>query len=329
MCGGVGPYKITKWDRDVEMVLEAYDGYPGPAPKTQKIIMKYYADATTMRLAVESGEIDVATKTLNPTDYADLEAAGELQVIEGPGAYIRYICFNVTTPPFDQPEVRQAIAYAVDRDAVGSIAYQGTHASLYSMVPMGMWSHTDSFPERDVDMAKELLGAAGYSEDNKLAMDLWWTPTHYGPTEADVATVLKDNLEETGMIEVSLQNTEWATYKEYQNAGSMPVFLLGWYPDYLDPDNYTWSWGHSDASDDMGIFYASDEMDALLEAGQVAAELRGDDRLAIYEEAQELWTVEVPTIPLTQGSLLVVAQPDVSGIVLDPNMLFHYFLLAR
>jgi len=328
-CGGVGPYKITKWERDVEMVLEAYDGYPGPAPKTTKIIMKYYADATTMRLAVESGEIDVATKTLNPTDYADLEAAGELQVIEGPGAQIRYICFNVTTPPFDQPEVRQAIAAASDREAITSIAFQGTHAPLYSMVPMGMWSHIDAFAERDVEKAKELLTAAGYSEDSKLQMDLWWTPTHYGPTEADVATVLKDNLEETGMIEVNLQNTEWATYKEYMNAGSMPVFLLGWYPDYLDPDNYTWSWGHSSASDDMGIFYASDEMDALLEAGQTAATLRGDDRLKIYQDAQELWTVDVPTIPLTQGALLVVAQPDVEGIVLDPNMLFHYFLLSK
>jgi peptide/nickel transport system substrate-binding protein len=327
MCSGVGAYTITKWERDVEMVLEAYDGYPGPAPKTPKIIVKYYADSTTLRLAAESGEVDVATKTLNPTDYADLEAAGDLQVIEGPGAYIRYICFNVTTPPFDQAEVRQAIAAAVDRDALTSIAYQGTHASLYSMVPMGMWSHIDAFATRSVDDAKGLLEAAGYSAENKLAMDLWWTPTHYGPTEADVATVLKDNLEETGLIEVTLQNTEWATYKEYINAGSMPVFLLGWYPDYLDPDNYTWSWAHSDASDDMGIFYASDEMDALLEGGQTAAELRGADRLKLYEDAQKLWTVDVPTIPLSQGALLVVAQPGIQGIILDPNMLFHYFTL--
>jgi peptide/nickel transport system substrate-binding protein len=328
-CGGVGPYVITKWDRDVEMVFEAYDGYPGPAPATEKIIMKYYADATTMRLAVESGEIDVATKTLNPTDYADLEAEGELQVIEGPGAQIRYICINVTTPPFDQAAVRQAIAYAADRAAITSIAFQGTHKPLYSMVPMGMWSHTDSFPERDLDMAKSLLEGAGFSADNKLVMDLWWTPTHYGPTEADVATVLKDNLEETGLIEVSLQNAEWVTYKEYYNAGSMPVFLLGWYPDYLDPDNYTWSFAHSSASDDVGIFYASDEMDALMEAGQTAAELRGADRLQLYEDIQSLWVEDVPTIPLTQGSLLVVAQPGVDGIVLDPNMLFHYFLLTK
>jgi len=70
-------------------------------------------------------------------------------------------------------------------------------------------------------------------------------------------------------------------------------------------------------------------MDALLEAGQVAAELRGDDRRQIYEDVQELWTADAPTIPLTQGSLLVVAQQGVEGIVLDPNMLFHYFLLSK
>jgi peptide/nickel transport system substrate-binding protein len=329
LCGGIGPYQITSWDRDVEMVLEQYDGYPGNPPATPKIILKYYSDPTTMRLAVESGEIDVATKTLNPTDYADLDAAGVLQVIQGPGAQIRYICYNVTTPPFDQAEVRQAISAAVDRDAVTSIAFQGTHEALYSMVPNGMWSHIDAFEERDLDKAKELLGTAGFSEDNPLVMDLWWTPTHYGPTEGDVATVLKDNLEETGMIEVNLQNTEWATYKEYTNAGSMPVFLLGWYPDYLDPDNYTWSWAHSEASDDMGIFYASDEMDALLEAGQVAVPLDGDERKALYEEAQQLWTVDVPTTPLTQGALLIVAQPDIKGIVLDPTMQDYYFLYER
>ncbi len=325
-CGGVGPYKIASWTRDVELVLEANPVYP-VQPKTPKIIVKFFEDSTTLRLAAESGEVDIATKTLNPTDYADLEAAGKLQVIEGPGAQIRYLCFNNTTPPFDQKELRQAIAAAVDRDAITTVAYQGTHDPLYSMVPMGMWSHIDAFGKRDLDAAKALLTGLGYSASNKLKMDLWWTPTHYGPTEADVATILKDNLEETGLIEVTLQNTEWATYKEYMGAGSMPVFLLGWYPDYLDPDNYTWPFAHSTASDDQGIYYASAEMDALMAAGQTAAELRGDDRLKTFDDIQKLWAVDVPTIPLTQGTLLVVAQPYVDGIVLDPNMLFHYFTL--
>lgn len=326
-CGGIGPYKIEKWVRDQELDLVANPDWYGEPPKADKIIVKYFADATTMRLALENGEIDVATKSLNPTDYADLRQNPEIQVIEGPGAQIRYLVFNHTIAPFDNPKVRQAIAYAVDREAIANKAFQGTHQPLYSMVPMGMWSHIDAFPKRDLEKAKALLQEAGYSADNPLQIDLWWTPTHYGDTEADVAAVVKESLEETGMIQVTLQSAEWATYTD--QFGSMGFFLLGWYPDYLDPDNYTYPFAASDASDDIGIYYASEQMDALLKAEQSATDLRGDERKKIFEDIQRLWAEDIPTIPLTQGKLLVAARNNIGGIVLDPNMLTHYFLLEK
>lgn len=332
-CGGVGAYKITKWERDIEMELEQYEDYYGTAPAWPSIVVKYFEDSTTMRLALENGEIDVAWKTLSPTDYPELDENPDLNVIEGPGAYIRYLCFNVTTAPFDDATVRQAVAAALDRQTITERVFVGTHAPLYSMVPMGMWSHIDAFKdvygERDLDMAKELLEDAGYSEDNPMVIDLWYPPEHYGPTEADVAAVIKEALEETGMIEVTLQYAEWATYTDYMTEGTMPFFTLGWYPDYLDPDNYTWSWGHSEASDDMGIFYESEEMDGLLEAAQVTTPLRGEARQQLYEDAQVLWTEDCPTIPFTQGQLLVVTQSNVTGIELDPTMFLHYFLIAK
>ncbi len=333
-CGGYGPYKIVKWERDQEMDLEANPDYQGDfAPKVKHIIVKYFSDPTTMRLALENGEIDVAAKKLNPSDYEDLAKNPKLQVVKGPGSLIRYICFNVKTKPFDNVKVREAIAAAVDRDAVAGKAFMGTHQPLYSMVPMGMWSHIDAFKDkygtRNLDMAKKLLKEAGFSTSNPLKMDLWWTPTHYGPTESDVASVVKDALEETGMIKVSLQSAEWATYTKYMTAGSMPVFLLGWYPDYLDPDDYTAPFAETNASKDMGIFYSNPKMDALLKKGRASKELRSDSRKAVYEDIQKLWADEVPTLPLTQGQLTVVAKKNIKGIVLDPNMLFHYFLLDK
>ncbi|MBN1315444.1 MAG: hypothetical protein JXA42_08250 [Anaerolineales bacterium] len=326
VCGGIGPYKIARWERDVELVLEAYDGYPGKAPQTPRIIKKYYADATTLRLALESGEVSIAARTLNPTDYADLEDRGDMQIFKIPSPLIRDLCFSENTPPFDQVEVRQAISYAVDRDAITSIAFQGSHEPLYSMVPMGMWSHVDAFPNRDLDKAQELLSEAGYSSDNKLAMDLWWTPTHYGPTEADMATVLKDNLEETGMIEVTMQSPEWATFLEYRDAGAMPVHLIGWFADYLDPDNYTWPWGHSTGN--QRTYYSNPEMDALLEAGREAVDVRSDERKTVYENVQTLWAEDVITVPLTQGTEVIVARSDIAGILTNPNMHLHFSTLA-
>jgi len=85
------------------------------------------------------------------------------------------------------------------------------------MVPMGMWSHIDAFKQAfgdgNISKARELLKSRGYSETNKFAFDLWYTPSHYGDTEVDLAAVLKDQLEATGMIKLNVKSAEWATYR--------------------------------------------------------------------------------------------------------------------
>jgi peptide/nickel transport system substrate-binding protein len=321
-CGGHGPYIITSWERDVEMVLEANPDYYGDAPANSNVVVRYFADST-----LEAGDIDVAWKTMTPSDYQDLDDDPNFVLETGPGAYIRYVCFNATTAPFDNPKVREALSLAIDRDEISDTVFQGTHQNLYSMVPMGMAGHIDAFGDRDLDQAIALLDQAGFDAANPLVMDFWWTPDHYGPTEGDVASVIKAAWEETGVVEVNLQSAEWATYTDYFGPGTMPTFLLGWYPDYLDPDNYTWSFAESGASDDIGIFYSGMEMDDLLHRAQTETDPAA--REALYHEIQELWTTEVPTIPFTQGALLIVSQPGVGGITLDPTMFLHYFTLTK
>jgi len=326
-CGGVGPYVIKGWERDVEMELEANPDYYGAPPAHPQVIVRYFSDSTAMRLALEAGDIDIAWKTLTPSDYGDLDADPNYTLIEGPGAYIRYVCFNATSAPFDNAKVRQALSLAIDRTVISQVVFQGSHQNLYSMVPMGMTGHIDAFEERDLDEAVALLAEVGYDADNPLVMDFWWTPDHYGPTEGDVAAVIKEAWEETGVVTVNLQSAEWATYTDYFGPGTMPAFLLGWYPDYLDPDNYTWSFAESSASDDIGIFYSGAEMDDLLQRAQVETDpaVRED----LYHQIQKLWTTEVPTIPFTQGALLIVTQPGVGGVKLDPTMFLHYFTLTK
>jgi len=327
ICGGIGHYSIVSFERDVELVLEANPDYYGEAPAYPNVVVRYFADSTAMRLALEAGDIDVAWKTLTPSDYSDFRADADYQVFDGAGPYIRYILFNTTTPPFDNPTVRQALSLAVDRDAISDTVFQGTHTNLYSMVPSGMFSHIDAFPERDLDAARALLAEAGFDETNPLVMDLWWTPDHYGPTEGDVAAVVKQALEETGVIQVNLQSAEWATYTDYFGPGTMPVFFLGWYPDYLDPDNYTSSFASTDASEDLGIFYSNPEMDDLLVRARTATDPA--EREQLYAQIQQLWTTEVPSIPLTQGLLVVVTRPGIGGVTLDPTLFLHYFTLTK
>jgi peptide/nickel transport system substrate-binding protein len=109
------------------------------------------------------------------------------------------------------------------------------------MVPMGMWSHIDAFKtafgDGNITKSKKLLASRGYTESKKFEFPLWYTPSHYGDTEVDVAAVLKNQLEATGVMKVDVKSAEWATYRDNWKNKVMPAYLLGWYPDYIDPDN--------------------------------------------------------------------------------------------
>jgi len=324
----IGPYTVKSLTRDVEIVMEANPNFYGDAPREKKVVIKYFADATNMRLALENKEINIAWKTLNPSDIQDLMTKPDLKTVEAAGAYIRYLCFVTDTPPVNDPLVRKGISYALDREAVARLVFFDQVLPLYSMVPIGMWSHIDAFEKYNPQKAKEILAQAGYNENNPLEIPLWWTPTHYGDTEQDVAAVLKSSMEKTGVIKVTLQSTEWASYVDNFDRHNMLLFLLGWYPDYIDPDNYLWPFAHSGvASAGMGIFFDDKKMDDLLERAARAREM--PEREKLYKEVQKYWTEVCPTVPIFQGKLFLVTQPNVEGIKVAPTMIFNYDTVYR
>ncbi len=331
-AGGVGPYKITKWVRDQELILEANPNFFGDSPKTEKIIIRFYQDATTLRLAIEKGEIDIAWRTLTPIDIESLKKNANLKVIEVPGAAIRYLVLNgneSTEFATKNPDVRRGIAAAIDRNDISQRVYLGTWEPLYSLVPIGMWSYKDVFKQKygdgNIELAKEYLAKAGYDENNKLKLELWWTPTHYGDTEKDLAQVIKEQLENTGVIEVELKSAEWSTYVDYARKSAMMASFFGWYPDYIDPDDYTTPFLKSGSNRWLGYPYSDPEMDELLEKAAIA--MTQEERTTYYEKVQDKLAEDSPIVPLVQGKLFVVAKKDIGGIVLDPTMLFRYYLL--
>lgn len=324
---GIGPYKVKKWTKDVELVLEANPNWYGASPKSKLIVIKFYDSAKSLRAAVESGEVDLAYRTLNPEDIVELKEKDKLKVYEGESPVIRYLVFNAKREPFANANVRRAIAYAIDRDMITKRVFKDTVSSLYSMIPLGMWGHTDVFPKYERGKAVELLKREGYSEGKPLEIELWYTPTYYGSTEADVAQMIKLMLEATGVIRVDIKYAEWATYVEHLEKGMMGLFLLGWYPDYLDPDDYTWPFVHSSESPSMGSFYSNSKMDELLLRGRQIPHEEG--RTKVYEEIQKLLAEEAPYIPLWQAKQYCIAKPEVKGVLLEPTQIFRYYLLYK
>jgi peptide/nickel transport system substrate-binding protein len=332
-CGGLGPYKIETWTQGVSLSLQANPDFYGPPPRTPSILVRQFADSAGMRQALEQGEIDVAWRTLASEDIQALKNRPDVKVVEGKRAFIRYLCFNTTAPPYDNPTVRRAFAAALEREPVAQNVYADRMFALYSMVPEGIWSHRESFRDRfgqrDLDQARALLRQAGYSETNQLAVEFWYPPDHYGPEEPDLAAELAADLAETGLVSVSLRTTtDWPTYVSNFQSGTMPVFLLGWYADHPDPDNFTWPFAHSSSSGNLGISYSNVAMDDLLEVGRATLPMQGADRESVYVDIQDLWVDEAPTIPLLQGKHYVAAQTYVGDIIISPFGLLPFFTLG-
>ena len=173
-------------------------------------------------------------------------------------------------------------------------------------------------------LVDKYLALAGKSAGT-VPIDLWYSPTHYGDTEKDVAELVARSLEETKRFTVRVRNVEWAEYGKKRRAGEMPVFLMGWFPDYLDPDDYL------EPFSDPNIFDPAKWNDSkMLEL--VHTEQRVQDkglRADALRQAQDYMADQVPYIPLFQQPQFAATSDKVSGVVLDPIQIFRFWLLEK
>src|SRR3954447_7679598 len=251
-----GPYSITNYKKNDLVSYQANADYQGllGAPKTANVDVKYYADASNLKLDIQQGNIDVAFRSLSATDIADLRGNDNVKVVDGPGGEIRYITFNFNTQPYGAttPEadpakalaVRQAVADLIDRQEISDQVYKGTYTPLYSFVAEGLTgaitplkdAYSDGNGGPGADKAKQTLTAAGVTTPIKLSLQ--YTTDHYGPSSGDEYALIKDQLESSGLFTVNLQSTEYVQYSKDRVADVYPAYQLGWFPDFSDADNY-------------------------------------------------------------------------------------------
>ncbi|HRN28749.1 MAG TPA: ABC transporter substrate-binding protein [Terrimesophilobacter sp.] len=340
-----GPYTISSYKFNELVRFKAYDGYQGllATPKTETINLKYYADQSNMKLDVQEGNIDVATRSLSATDIESLEANDSVTVHKGPGGEIRYIVFNFDTMPFGAKTaeadpakalaVRQAIADVLDRDAIANQVYKGTYLPLYSYVPAGLTGATEVLKDLygdgnggpDVDKATATLEAAGVTD--VVDLNLQYNPDHYGASSGDEYALIKSQLEASGLFTVNLQSTEWVQYAKDRSADVYPLYQLGWFPDYSDADNYLSPFFQTD---NFLVNHFSDaEIDELIKAQAVEGDAA--TRESQIEEIQAKVAAQLSTLPFLQGAQVAVSGTSVSGVdeTLDASFKFRFNVLSK
>jgi len=332
---GLGPYTLANWTRvagkETEIRLEANTRYwdaSNGLPKTKNIIIKFYSDATNLASAIRSKQVDVAFRQLQAVDIQDMMTDDTLHVWGGTGSFIQYLCFQERYAPFNVTAIRQAVGAAINRTTIVQTVFLGQAQKLYSMIPIGMSGHTDAFltlGDPNYNKTRELLAPLGYNETHKLPFTLWYETSGHYPQSADLATVLKSSIEASGVISVSLGSAEWASYKEKRSRAEMEAYIYGWYPDYVDPDDYTYPFIHSSGGGWLNTNYSNPQMDTLIEwaRGNTSATTRDN----LYAQIQNLTVTDSPMIPLYQGSAYAVTDPKVKGVYLDITQVWRYWLL--
>lgn len=332
---GSGRYTLAEYQPGQQTVMEKNDSYQGADPaKNDRVIIQYFDKASALKLAVQNGDVDIAYRSLSPTDIDSLDGVEGVSVISGNGTEIRYLVFNTKLQPGDDDAqklaIRQAVAQVIDRQSIADNVYNGTVQPLYSMIPQGVEYANEAFADAygdgpDVGAAKKTLADAGV--DTPVPLEVWWTPSHYGAASGDEYAEIKRQLDESGLFDVTLKSTEWNQYSTAAFTDKYPTYQLGWFPDYPDADDYTSPFYLPDSF--LNIDYDNPEMNKLI--GEEKSSADPQVRQQAFDRIQQIGAEDAPTIPIWQADQVAAVRNGVHGVeeTFDPSFIFRFWLISK
>jgi peptide/nickel transport system substrate-binding protein len=266
----------------------------------------------------------MAFRHISPTDALDLDQSANVNVWWGTGAFVQYLCFQEKRAPFNDTRVRVAVAAALNRSSMCETVFLGLSDPLYSIIPPGMLGHTEAFQklgDANYTYTRSLLAQLGYNESNKLTFELWYESTGHYPSSPEQALLYKEALEASGVISVTLKSASWPNYKSNRDSEIMDAYVYGWYPDYVDPDDYSFlywaSWLHTN--------YQNATQVALYDQARATTNLTR--RSELYAQIDNMAVEQCSVVPLYVSSAWAVTKPTISGICLDITQDMRYWLI--
>jgi peptide/nickel transport system substrate-binding protein len=320
---GSGPYRFVEFAADDHVTLEAFDGYYRGAPSNPGLVFKVVPDETMRGLELRKGDVDLIVNDLSPDIVHSLRGNSDLSVTTAPGTDYAYIGLNLQDPVLQDRRVRQAIGYALDREAIVRYLRRDQARVTAGMIPSMSWAYADDMFgfTRDVDRAMALLDEAGYRDPDgpgpapRLELTLKTSTTEAYRVQA---AAIQHQLAEAG-IALTLRSYEFATLFSDVIRGNVQLYTLIFTGGSVaDPDILRRVF-HSTQVPPNGFnraHYANPEVDRLLD--YATATLDEQERRRAYIAAQGIIAEDAPMISLWARSNVAVARSDLTGIVLSP-----------
>ncbi|MFJ4188085.1 ABC transporter substrate-binding protein [Kitasatospora sp. NPDC089509] len=337
---GSGPYRFDSVEALAgskqlgKVVLVPNDKYSGDAKlRNSKFTVRYFDKPTDLKAALDKGDVDLTDNSLEPNTAAQIQSEQQggktdLQVVEGDSNDTRSLVFNTKDPGVANVGVRQAAAALLDRKALARDVFARTVQPLYAMVPAGVTGHTTAFFDRwgDQDVAKARKALTDNKVQIPVKLTLTWSRSRAGSGEADT---LKKQLETGGLFQVTVQQEpDWDAFRKGWVDGKYQAYIIGWFADYPDPDNYT-----APLLVDGGAYHTGWD-DPKISQKLIPDALKQTDRSAAsgaYAQIQQIVADNVPLIPLYQNKAFYAARSNITGVesTVDTTGFFRFWEISR
>lgn len=312
---GSGQYKCVKWVSGDKIVLERYEDYYDESDKgiADRLIFKIIPEGTSRTIALEMGEVDLIT-TLDLLDINKIKDNPNLTLYQKPSTSFAYFGMNVEKSPFDSKLVRQALNYAIDKEAVLKIALDGAGVIATSVTSEALLGHKPSNYTYNPKKAKELLNEAGYDESQNI--EIWAS----GDRRKRIAEVIQANLMDVG-IKSSIEMFEWGAFLEATNSGNQMTYILGWASNPDADGTLTPQFSKNSIGAQNRSRYVNEEVEKLLVEGR--AELDSTKRKKIYQRIHEIIMEDAPWVPLYVENNVAAANSKLKGVEINSQMIIN------
>jgi dipeptide transport system substrate-binding protein len=315
---GTGPFMFVKYEKDAFIRYQAHPAYWRGKEKLDKLVFAITVDPSVRYARLRTGECQVMAYPL-PTDILSMKKNPAITVDEQPGLNTAYWAFNVRKPPFDKARVRQAMNYAINRQAILDVIYQGTGTKASSLIPPTIWEWKgiDNDYDYNPNRAKKLLADGGYPEGFEI--DIWAMPVQrpYNPNARKMAELMQQDLKKIG-VNANIVTYEWGTYLKKSRQGEHQTILLGWTGDNGDPDNFftpLLSCAASETGNNRS-FWCNKRFDDLISLARI--ELDKQKRKKLYRLAEVIFKQDAPWLTIAHSVRYQPYLKNVQGLKIDP-----------
>ena len=316
---GSGPFKFVSEEQDNELVVARNDQYWGEKPRVERVRFAVIPDITTRALELRKGSADVAVNSLTPDMMDTLRKNPELEVETAPGTVLMYLAFNLRDPLLKDARVRQAIAYAIDRQIMIQYLFRGLAEPAESLLPAQHWAYDANVRKypHDPERAKKLLDDAGYRPVNGVRFHLTMKTSTEEVTRL-LAAVLQQQLREVG-IALDIRTFEFATFYSDVVKGAFQMYSLRWLGDNEDPGIFEHVF-HSASFPPKRAnrgYYVNKQVDEWLDQSRVEPDEA--KRKQLYAKVQEQLAEDLPYVNLWYLNMTAVHSKRLHNAHFSPS----------